>query len=452
MKRRTFLGNSLAVSLAGLYGASCNTEQMPWDRSPVVESEAVNSIAGLPIKNLREDYRHRLLDLYITQWENGGFDSEQGGFTTMLDENGAPTADEKRLIDQGDALWVYSYMYTNMGEDEEFLGIATKTRNFLVEQMYVGKGEWYESVSRQGELIKDISANVLGWLHAANGLTEYYRATKNDEDRDIVFETVWAALREYDAIGYDGISNNGGIPMDIPLRALRKLDHSAQVIRLLSNFLTDMKSRRFEEELARHLSYVSENFFNPKLGILNVYLNHNYTRIDGYEDYMQTARAIETMTDIMFAARDTENLALFEDAVTSIRRYVEIAWDYTFEGLADGHSYVFDGPGRNRMKLYDRKTLSVHCTAMTALFHIYEFTGEQWAVDWYGRIRAYSTSKFDSGTGVWPLTLDRFGLPVVNEGPENKRRDVFYQARWLMMNLISIDRMLEQMGVSDELV
>ncbi len=451
MKRRLFLGSALTAGSAGILGLGCNDDPMPWDRSPIGQGETAETIAGLPIGNLREDYRHRLLDVFILQWENGGFDSERGGFTTLLKGDGSPAADEKRLIDQGTGLWVYSYLYNNLGEDEEFLGIATKTRDFLVNNFKDSNGVWIDSVRRDGSPVSGVSNNILGWLHVANGLTEFYRATKNDEDRDLVFETVWSTLRNYDAIGYEGIANNGGIAMDVPLRGLRKLDHSAAVIMLLANFLSDMKSRRFEEELARHLAFVSEDFFNPKVGVLNEYLGHDYQRINGYEDYMQTGSAIETMCTIMFYAKDSENGALFEDSISAIRRYLEMAWDYTFNGIGDGHFYVFDGPDRQRTKLYDSKSLNVHCAALTALFHIYEFTGESWALDWYGRVRGYTTEKFDSETAAWPESLDRFGRPAIDTKTGTTRRDLYQLPRWLMMNLLAIDRMMETMGVTEEL-
>jgi len=446
MKRRAFLGSSLAAGMAGALTASCGGERLPWERGPGGGGEEVGLMAGMTLESLAEDYRHRLFDLYLPFWRKGGYDGENGGFMCMVDDDGAVVEEEKRLEDQGKALWVYSFLYNNFGENPEYLEIAEKTRNFMVKYMRAENGTWFERVHRDGRLKEDVSENVFGWLYAAKGLAEFYRAARNDEDRNIVHETVWAALRAYDSLNYRGVRNYGGIAMDVTTTGLRELGHSMLIIDVLSEFLSHTKNRRLAELLDEHVTHVMEHFFNPKLGITNEYLRHDYSRLPGYEDYMYTGHAVETMWLVLFEARRSKDRVLFEDAKNIIRRYVEMGWDYVFEGYGDGHFYVFDGPGRTRDRLYSVKTLRSHCNLMIALMSIYEFTGERWAKEWYERVQGYALEKLAGDSIVWRQAVDRFGRPIRHSGNAGTRKDIFHQPRYLMLNLLSLEGMLEETG------
>jgi mannose/cellobiose epimerase-like protein (N-acyl-D-glucosamine 2-epimerase family) len=409
-----------------------------------MEQELPDTIAGMTLENLREDYRHRLFDRYLPFWDNGGFDEELGGFMCMLNDDGSVADDEKYIWYQGRALWVYSFLYNNMGQEPRFLEIAQKTRDFMVKYMRAENGTWLERVHRNGSLKEGVSDNIYGWLFAANGLAEFYKATKDNRDREMVFETVWAALRAYDSTHYTGARNYGGLSPDVSFTGFRAQGHSMVLIRLFTQLLSHTKNRKFEEILDEHVNLVMTKFFNPKLGITNEYLLHDYSRIPGYEDYMYIGHSVETLWMVMFEAKRSNDAVLFEDTKNLIRRYIEIGWDYVFEGFGDEHVYVFDGPDRTREKQYGVKSMWSHCELMIALLHIYEFTGERWALEWYERVRKYSIQKFDTDYGVMRQAVDRIGRDVKRVGVPAKRKGNFHEPRWLMLNLLCLDRMLEK--------
>jgi len=317
--------------------------------------------------------------------------------------------------------------------------------------MRADNGRWVEAVDRDGSVIRDVRENAMGRLFAAYGLAEYYKAAKNGEDQDIVFETLWAALRAYDGLNYSGVPDYGGMRQDTGFNGLRELGHTTLVIRLLSGFLEHTRNRRLEEVLEEHIVYVMESFFNPKLGILNAYLNHDYTRIAGYEDYMQTGAAVIAAWTVMTEAQRSRDTTRFEDALSMIKRFLEMGWDYVFDGFGDGNLYVFDGPDRTRDALYSEKTMRSHCELSTAVFHIFEYTGDPWAKSWYERIRAYTIQKFADISPVWPDTVDRFGRVAAQPGGQGRKRDIFHQPRYLMLNLLALDRLLEKLGKLEDI-
>ncbi len=450
MKRRAFLGSTLAAG-AGAFGASCGGDGSPWSRGPGRGAGMPGTLAGTTIENLREDYRHRLFDLYLSFWENGAYDAERGGFMTVTDDNGVPVSTVKTLESQGQALWMYSFLYNNMGEDEEHLGIARKTRDFMITHMRADGGRWYGAVERDGAPAADPGENASAWLQAAHGLSEFAKASKSRDDQEIIFETLWSALRVYDGLNYKGNPDYRGMSPDVSLNGLRELGHSATIIRLLTGYLSHTRNRRLEEVLEDHMTYVMESFFNPRLGVMNAFLKNDYTRIEGYEDYMQTGTALSAAWAVAFEAQRSRNASVFDDAAQMIRRYLEMGWDYVFEGFGDGNFYIFDGPDRTRDSLYSKKTLASHCEIMTAMLHIYEYTGEEWAKIWYERVRAFCLQKFAAVSPVWPLSLDRFGRAEVRRDTRGSERDIFHLPRFLILDLLSLDRMLEKMGKLEDI-
>ena len=76
-----------------------------------------------------------------------------------------------------------------------------------------------------------------------------------------------------------------------------------------------------------------------------------------------------------------------------------------------------------------------------------EYTGESWAKDWYDRARAFTLKTMPVPEhGVWRQAVDRFGKDVKRVGISTKRKDNFHQARMLMVNLLSLNRMIGNRG------
>ncbi len=102
-----------------------------------------------------------------------------------MNDDGSLSSDEKFIWYQGRGIWVYSFLYNEFGKDRRWLEIARRGRDFMVKHMYAGGGKWYEKVRSDGKLLEGLGENVYGWLFAAAGLAEYYRAVEQREDLDL---------------------------------------------------------------------------------------------------------------------------------------------------------------------------------------------------------------------------------------------------------------------------
>jgi len=400
-------------------------------------------LAGMTLTELRDDYRRRFFNQYLPFWDKGGYDKELGGFICNLNDDGTLVDDEKNLWFQGRGVWVYSFLYNNFGHDPQYLEMAGKTRDFMFKYMYAGNGRWYERVHRNGQVIEGVSRNVYGWLFAAEGLAEYYKAAGHEEDLKLMKESLAAALETYNDPNYLG----GNLPGDSTARGIRVQGHSMILIRLLTQVLSYHPDQELEKLAAEQVDLIMNRFYNPEYGISNEYLNHDYSRIPGFEDRMFTGHSVEILWMVMFEALRKKDLELFDAAKERLKRYIEMGWDYVFDGFGTGDYFVFGGPGRLQGTNYEVKTMWHQCEVMLACLTVLEYTGEVWAREWYERTRAFALRTVgQSPTGVWDQATDRRGNIIPRKEYHPQRRDNFHQARYMMLDMLALERMIKNRG------
>jgi mannose/cellobiose epimerase-like protein (N-acyl-D-glucosamine 2-epimerase family) len=208
-----------------------------------------------------------------------------------------------------------------------------------------------------------------------------------------------------------------------------------------------IKDDELENLQREHINYIMNIFYNSELSITNENLLHDYSRISGYEDYMFPGHSVETLWFVMFEALRLKDRTLFDTAVKRILHYIEIGWDYVFEGFGDLHYWVYDGDGRTREKMYGVKSMWSHAELMIATMHILEYTGDIMAQKWYERIRDYSYRVFDTEYGVWRQAVDRSGKDKKRKEVYNpKRKDNYHYSRYLILNLLSLERVIKNGG------
>ncbi len=434
MKRRRFILTTLgtpALTIPGLSVANGKEYTTGYKSSEY--------IAGVTLHEHRDQLRGMLYDEYLPFWNNGGYDKKYGGFICNLSKEGIPVDDEKFIWYQGRAIWVYSFLYNNFGHNPEFLEIARSTRDFMVKNMYLGEGRWAELVRRNGYVIKGVEpgSDIYGWLFAANGLSEYYKISGEEEDIRLVKESIWAAVKAYDSPHYQ--EGTG-------LEGLRIQGHSMIFIRLLAQLLKYQNDDRLEELMDFHVDKLMTNFYHPGYRISNEMLNHDYSRIKGEEGLMFLGHSLETQWMVMQLALQKKDQVLFDKAKNNFRRFLEMGWDYNFDGWASENYQVFGSEDYILGTDYSTKTMWAHTEILVGCMMVFENTGEAWARDWYQRTWEYVLKTFRLGVGAWEQAVNREGEPISREkwGINPMRRGNYHQPRFLMLNMLSLDRMIKR--------
>jgi mannose/cellobiose epimerase-like protein (N-acyl-D-glucosamine 2-epimerase family) len=424
----------MGISAAAIPGISC----LPGNKQPEGQN-ACGFIAGVSLQEHRSELESRLYDEYLPFWNNGGYDDQHGGFICNLTPEGIPVDDEKFIWYQGRAVWVYSFLYRNFGKDPAFLEIAQRTRDFMVRHMYLGDGRWAETVDRTGKVIKGVTpaSDVYGWLFAANGLAEYYRISGNEEDISLAKEAIWAAVKAYDSPSYMQATEQEG---------MRQQGHSMILVRLLTQLLDHHPDPSLEELLDYHADRLMAAFYHPEFRISNERLRHDYGRIPGEEGWMFLGHSLEAQWMVMQYALQKKDQIVFEKAKSNFRRYLEIGWDHIFDGWAGEDYYVFAGKDHHLGTDYATKTMWAHTEILIGCMMVIENTDEAWAVDWYKRTWNYVKKTFCLGVGAWEQAVNRQGETISREkwGIHPMRRGNYHQPRFLMMNILSLDRMLKR--------
>jgi len=456
--RRTFIMKTGIVGMGLLGTAGCNVKQENKKYVPEIQlktgsgsvafTQIPDSIAGMTLEQLRDDYKDRVFNQYLPFWDKGGIDYERGGFMCELNDDGSVFNDEKYLWYQGRGLWVYSFLFNNFGRDKRYLEIAQKTRDFILTHMYLGDGKWRESVNRSGIPVKSTVAQgpakaIYGALFVAAGLTELYRAERNENDLNLAKTTLWSSIREYESPDYEGIIIEG-----LNQKGLRMQGHSFMIVWILTNLLSIHSDPQLEELQTEHVNHLINDFWNSKYNIVNETLYHDYYRIPDYDSSMQIGHSIESLWMVIDESLRKNDRALFEKCKNRIRHIIEMGWDYVFEGLCSETFHVFGSEKNCPGPDYDLKVMWAHAELLIATMKILELTGEVWAKEWYERTREFCLKNLANTTnGVWREAVNRFG--------ENKKRpiisvyskDNFHPIRYLMLNLLSIERMIQNNNI-----
>jgi N-acylglucosamine 2-epimerase len=451
--RKTFIKNlipgvagvSAGRILPGLTFLSASSYGMKTDLQSSAIPGMQEKIAGMTLQELRDDYRDRIFNQYLPFWEKGGYDWELGGFMCELYDDGSVQNDEKYIWYQGRAIWVYSFLYNNFGKDKKYLDIALKTRNFMVNNMYLGDGKWRESVNRIGKPVNSTvaqgtSKDIYGAMFSAAGLTELYKAAGNREDLDISKTSIWSSVRAYERDDYDGITVPGIIE-----KGLRTLGHSFMIVWVLTNLFGFQKDPELEKLQDEHINHIINDFWNPEYGINNENLFHDYTRLPSYESEMYAGHYLETLWILLYDALRRNDRQLFTAIKKRIRRLIEMSWDYVFDGMGTENYYVFSSDGNCQGPEFDLKVMWAHTELLIATMTVFERTGETWAKEWYERGREYCLKNMaNTGNGMWRQAVDRFGRDKKRPEISIFRKDNFHQVRYQMMNLLSIERMISR--------
>ena len=447
MRRRDFIGSAVAAVVAGTPSLAAPGRAAESGFSPYALEALPGTLAGKSLKQLRDEYRDRLFRRYLPFWHRGGLDDKYGGIMCDLNDEGAVVSDEKSIWYQGRAVWVYAYLYNNLGKDERFLKTARRIRDFMVDRMHAGDGRWHEKVRRDGTVVEGPGTNVYGGLFAAAGLAEYYKAVGSANDLELAKRSIWSAVKDYDDPAYGDTHTTQYTAVPISETGIRSQGHSMVIVWILSGLLSFHRDARLEELQREHVDAIMNRFWNPDYGISNEYLRHDYTRLPEAASHMFAGHSLETIWIAMHEALRIEDRTLFDTAKNRIRRLLEMCWDYVFDGWGDGDFFVHQTPEHRRGPQYEVKTMWAHCEILIACMSILEYTGEVWAKEWYERTLSYMLKTMaNTPHGVWRQAVDRQGRDLKRVGVSPNRKGNFHQPRFLMMNIQSLDRMIGNSG------
>ncbi|NWG12424.1 MAG: AGE family epimerase/isomerase [Acidobacteria bacterium] len=403
-------------------------------------------LAGMTLEELRSRYRHELFDVMLPFWDAHGVDHRNGGVMHGLDYDGRLVHSDKLLWFQGRAIWVYSFLYNHFDKDPHYLGIARKTREFVLRHARQPDGWWAEALARDGKVLRGFQGDVYGMYFVAEGLQEYAWAAGDEESYDLALGLVKRLYRH--------IQNPGVLLPGAPGPGVRP--QGVWMVNL--NIATQMLRRRSDpeiEEIAeRSVEAVVRRHHNPDIGLNNENLNFDFSRPKGEETKSLLGHSIETLWMVMEEALRKNDHALWDVCAERIRRHIEVGWDWVYGGLSQwvnvdqgGYEWPVERPVgtdlefRFRGEYHYMKTLWSLNEILVACLNIFERTRAEWAARFFGMAQEVIDRRFSRrsyGQPGYMLFADRRMTPQAHVA----RQDNYHPPRQLMLNLLALDRML----------
>lgn len=388
-------------------------------------------MAKRPLKEYLDIYRSFLMDDILPYWRKHGRDTENGGFLNCMNDDGSLLSEDKYMWSQGRGLWTYAHVFGGYDTSTEVKEFTQKTCRFLTENAIDENGDFSNRLSRTGERL-DGPISIYSDMFTSIGLVEYWRAFG---DRDMLELARRTAKRIAERIQRPDFT-------DVAPFKLRPGYHLQGVLFLSLNMLTPLIEEtgdtELEAEAARCVRMILDKHRDLRRGINIEMLDPEWKECDFPQgrDYVP-GHGVECAWILMLEAKRKNDGALMEQALAILRNHIERGWDDEYGGLFWWLNIDGEKPFE---KNWQCKLWWPHSESLLALMLAYEFSGDEWFMDWFERMHDYSFATFtDRENGEWKQRLDRTGNPIT-QTLVLPVKDPFHLPRAVMGVIESIER------------
>ena len=438
MNRRNFFGAAIATG-GFLALPSRSSSQTKPGRTPDRAAE----LAGMSLRELREAYRRYLFDDFLPFMDKFVIDHEYGGFMCLTDYTGERESDKKFSWFEGRGSWVYAFLYNNLAREQKYLDVAGKSLDLVLKSKPKNEDElWSKEITREGKPITPPDGEIYGDLFIAEGLAEFSKATGEKRYWDDAKDLVLKSVRVYDRPDYRPTIGQTYLGKDArPFPGARIQGAWMVLLRVATQMLEMRADAELERIAARSVDAVLNHHFNPEFRLNNELLNHDLSRpTNEYSQLVYTGHCLEIMWMMMFEAERLKDKKLFDTFVERLRRHAEVA-----------HDDVYGGFLRDLMNVEQNlwtldKVLWAQEEVLIGSLLVFEKTGAEWAHELFDRTYDYITSTYPlnaHGSPIWMYAGNRkVEFEAFKAMP--KRIENYHHPRHLMLNLLSLDRMIKK--------
>ncbi len=442
MNRRNFLSSAKFGALPLLVG--CGERRQGVEQAS--EGEDLR-FAGTSLSILRKRYQDELFESVLPFWDRYGVDREYGGILCFLDYDGTCADTNKFLWFQGRGIWVYSHLYHCFGQDSHYLEIAQAIKDFVFSHARQPDGWWPDLLSREGKILKPFSGDVYGMYFVAEGLQEYARAAGDEEALEMALALVKKlyALVERPDFQHPGTPRPGVRPQGLWMVNLR----------IATQILREQDDAEISSIADQCLEAIIEKHYNPEIGLNNELLDFDFGRVEGEARKSLFGHSIENLWMVMDEALRRNDETLWALCAERIRHHLEVGWDHVYGGLShmvnvDAGAYVWpaerpvgtDYDFRFVGEYHYMKSMWALTEVLVATLKVFERSRVEWASRFFALAQEAIDTKFSSKKEGFPGYV-LFGDRKVVRPEHVARQDNYHPPRQLMLNLQSLDRMLE---------
>lgn len=351
-------------------------------------------------------YKNELLESVIPFWINHSKDTEFGGYFTCLDRKGNVYDTDKFMWLQGREVWIFSMLYNRVEKKSKWLEMALSGANFMKQHGRDAHGNWYFSLTREGNPLVQ-PYNIFSDCFAAMAFAELYKATENEEYKQIAQETFKQILERQD--NPKGIYNKV-FPGTRPLKSFAL----PMILCNLSLILEDiLGTEQVNQTIQPLIHEVMEVFYDKESGLICENVTSDGEFSDSFEGrLLNPGHANEAMWFMMDLGLRKNDQALIEKSIEILLHTTEYGWDKKHGGIF----YFLDIKGHPTQQLeWDQKLWWVHLETLIALAKGYRIKGNATCKMWFEKIHEYTWNHFsDPQYGEWFGYLNREGNTLLD--------------------------------------
>lgn len=377
----------------------------------------------MDINRMRKEMEEELVTDILPFWIKKMTDTANGGFYGRITgrEILIPEA-EKGAVLNARILWTFSSAYRILKKDE-YLVTATRAKRVIIDDFYDKEyGGVFWSLDCKGRPL-DTKKQIYALGFAIYGLSEYYRATGDEEALDYairLFESI--EEHSFDSVknGYcEALTREWGEIADMRLsdkdeNERKTMNTHLHILEPYTNLFRVWKDQRLKGQLLNLIGIFTDKILNMKTGHLELFFNDDWVSKYRIVSYGHDIEASWLIHEAALVLGDRTVLEKIEPLV----EYIAAASD---EGLAPDGSLIYETfPGKD--KTDTERHWWVQAENVVGHANLYQYFGDEVAMrkalrcwefikrhlidykngEWYWSVRSDgSINTADDKAGFW---------------------------------------------------
>lgn len=353
------------------------------------------------IYELREFYRHHLLEDVVPFWMKHSLDCRYGGYFNFLDRDGSIYGTDKAMWLQCRAIWLFSKLYNTLDHREDWLEAAKLGYDFITKHGFDDDGRMFFSVTRDGRPLRK-RRYLFTESFGVMACTEYAKATKDDQALQRARDTYRLIIDLY--------QTPSSLPPKIypQTRITKSLAMPMILIGITQELREADSDRLYTEVMDDALHQILNHHLKRDRRVLLETVGPNGEWLDLPEGRLvNPGHDIEVAWFIIHEGLYRDDSSLIDAALEIVDWSLRIGWDKKSGGIL----YFVDVEGKPAIHLeWDMKLWWPHTEALYALLLAHYLTGEEKYLVWYEKVHEWSFNHFpDPEHGEWFGYLHRDG-------------------------------------------
>ena len=291
------------------------------------------------VETLKQEMHEVLTTNILPYWMNRMQDHQHGGFYGRITGEDELMAEaDKGAILHARILWTYAAAYRLM-QRQEYLDMATRAKRYLIDAFYdVEFGGIYWSLTFEGKPL-DTKKQIYALGFAIYGLSEYYRATGDEEALDYavrLFHTIETHSFDARKNGYcEALTREWNEIADMRLsdkdaNERKTMNTHLHILEPYTNLYRVWKDAALEKQLRNLITLFLDRIVDPSTHHLGLFFNDDWVSKGRILSYGHDIEASWLLHEAALVLGDASLLARVE---TVIRKIADAATEgFTPEG------------------------------------------------------------------------------------------------------------------------